>query len=95
MGRRAVALAELQGGVPPAEFYLCHRGGAVPETRANVVDGRKPAGQSVNVSHLGLRQGGGANPIFGYSIVRADMAEVACAMAQGCQLGVDGFGLLR
>ncbi|MEL6452680.1 MAG: hypothetical protein AAFQ19_15605 [Pseudomonadota bacterium] len=62
------------------------------ETRVNLVDGGFPAGGSMTVSHLGLRKGGGANLIFGNSIVRADTAAAARAMGKGCPMGVDGFG---
>ena len=58
----------------------------------NVVNGGAPVGQSMTVSSAGVTSDGGANPISGYTVVRADTADAACEMAKGCPMVVDGTG---
>lgn len=55
-----------------------------------VVDGGAPVGMSSTVSSSGVTEGGGANPLSGYSIVQADSLEAACDMAKGCPMLADG-----
>ncbi len=43
-----------------------------------------PVGKSWTVSASGAEEGGGANPISGYSLVRADSMQAALDMARGC-----------
>lgn len=57
-----------------------------------VVNGGNPVGQSMTVAASGVSEDGGANPISGYTIVTADTAEAACAMAAGCPMVADGTG---
>ncbi|WP_299372567.1 YciI family protein [uncultured Tateyamaria sp.] len=57
-----------------------------------VVNGGNPVGKSMTVTAGGVADNGGANPISGYTIVRADTAEAACAMAKGCPMVADGSG---
>ena len=57
-----------------------------------VVNGGNPVGQSMTVSGSGVSQEGGANPISGYTIVRAETADAACALAAGCPMVADGTG---
>ncbi|WP_299047880.1 YciI family protein [uncultured Tateyamaria sp.] len=58
----------------------------------NVVNGGNPVGQSMTVTASGVTQDGGANPISGYTVVRADTPEAACEMARGCPMVADGSG---
>ena len=46
----------------------------------------------MTVTAHGVAEDGGANPISGYTIVRADTAEAACKMAKGCPMVADGSG---
>ncbi len=62
---------------------------------AAVVDGGKPVGQSHTVSAKGVTSNGGANPISGYSIVRAKDLDAAVEMAKGCPLVADGSGTVE
>ncbi len=55
-----------------------------------VVDGGNPVGMSRTVTAKGIDSNGGANPLSGYSIVKADNIEAACAMAKGCPILVNG-----
>jgi len=59
---------------------------------AAVVNGGNPVGQSLTVTGSGVSDNGGANPISGYTIVRADTVEAACALAAGCPMVADGTG---
>lgn len=50
-----------------------------------VVDGGNPFSQAKTVAEDGsVTDGGGANPMTGYSIVQADGIDAAVAMAKGC-----------
>ncbi|MEX0345819.1 MAG: YciI family protein [Rhizobiaceae bacterium] len=51
-----------------------------------VIDGGNPAGMSKTVTSGGVEDGGGANPISGYSLVEADSIDAACEMAKGCPI---------
>ncbi len=51
-----------------------------------VVDGGAPVGASKTVSAGGVADGGGANPLSGYSIVNADNLDAAIEMAKGCPI---------
>lgn len=51
-----------------------------------VVDGGNPVGLSKTVSQSGVEEGGGSNPLSGYSIVKADTMEAACELAKGCPI---------
>ena len=57
---------------------------------AAVVDGGNPAGPSMTVGSSGVTEGGGANPMSGYSLVEADNMEAAIEMAKGCPAAIDG-----
>ena len=57
------------------------------ELGAAIVDGGAPTGQSMTVAADGsVTDGGGANPISGYSIVEAPDISAAAALAKGCPL---------
>lgn len=51
-----------------------------------VVDGGGPCGMSKTVTSGGVSDGGGANPVSGYSVVSADNADAAAEMAKGCPI---------
>lgn len=57
-----------------------------------VVNGGNPVGQSMTVSSGGVTADGGANPISGYTIVKAETPEAACELAKGCPMVADGSG---
>ncbi len=50
-----------------------------------LVDGGNPIARSVTVGpDRSVSEGGGVNPLSGYSLVRADDIDAAVEMAQGC-----------
>ena len=51
-----------------------------------------PVGLSKTVSHSGVTDDGGPNPVSGYSVVSADSIDAACEMAKGCPMVSDGSG---
>jgi len=57
---------------------------------AAVVDAGNPAGLSMTVSASGVAEGGGANPVSGYSLVTAGSMAQACEIAKGCPMIDDG-----
>ena len=56
----------------------------------NVVDGGNPVGMSQTVTSDGVADGGGANPISGYTLVSASDMQGATDMAKGCPILLDG-----
>ena len=48
------------------------------------VDPGNPVGKSWTVSAGGVEDNGGANPLSGYSVVKADNVEAAIELAKGC-----------
>ena len=57
-----------------------------------LVDGGNPVGMSKTVSSGGIADDGGANPASGYTIIKADSLETACAIASSNPMVVDGSG---
>lgn len=57
-----------------------------------VVNPGAPVGVSRTVSSGGVADNGGANPLSGYTVVKADSMEAACEMAKGCPIVADGSG---
>ncbi len=53
---------------------------------AGVVDPGNPIGQSRTLAGNGAANGGGANPVSGYSIISADSLDAAVALAQSCPI---------
>ena len=51
-----------------------------------VADGGAPVGVSKTVSANGVSDDGGANPISGYSVLKADNLESALELAKGCPI---------
>lgn len=57
-----------------------------------IVDPGNPVGQSKTVTATTVAEDGGANPVSGYSIIKAADMDKAVAMAKGCPMVVDGSG---
>lgn len=52
---------------------------------ANLVDGGNPVGQTRTIAPSGsVSDNGGANPVSGYSVLKADSMDAAVALARGC-----------
>ena len=51
-----------------------------------LIDGGNPIGQSKTVTAGGVTQGGGANPLSGYSLFEAADIDAAVAAAKGCPI---------
>ncbi|MGI9464699.1 MAG: hypothetical protein ACR2OM_12200 [Aestuariivirgaceae bacterium] len=51
-----------------------------------VVDGGNPVGMSKTVSSKGIADNGGANPLSGYSLVKAGDIAAATELAKGCPI---------
>src|SRR5262245_32792863 len=50
-----------------------------------VVDGGNPIGHTVTLEDGGVASdGGGADPVTGYSVIRADSLDAAVQLARGC-----------
>lgn len=56
-----------------------------------LIDPGNPTGPSVTVAADGTQSpGGGANPVTGYSVLRAESLEAAAAAAAGCPIRDSG-----
>lgn len=62
---------------------------------AAVVIPGAPVGMSKTVSASGVADDGGANPISGYSVVKAADIATATEMAKGCPMVVTGNGTVE
>lgn len=62
---------------------------------AAVVDPGNPVGVSKTVTHDTVSDGGGANPVSGYTIVSADDMDAATDMARGCPMVADATGSIE
>ncbi|WP_170563700.1 YciI family protein [Ruegeria atlantica] len=51
-----------------------------------------PVGQSYTVSNGSVVDNGGANPVSGFTVVKADSIDAATEMAKGCPMVVNGSG---
>ena len=67
----------------PAQ-YMSRWGAWVDGLGAAFVNPGLPLGKSKTVSGDGVIDGGGPNPLAGFSIVEAESMEAAVVMAQGC-----------
>lgn len=53
----------------------------------SLVDGGNPVGQTRTIASGGsVSDGGGANPVSGYTVIKADSLDTAVTMARGCPL---------
>ncbi len=87
------------GGVPsePADIerVMGLWNGWYGEIGDRLLDGGGPCGKSWTVSASGVAEGGGANPLSGYTVVKvADLTE-ANELAKGCPLVLDGSGTVE
>ncbi|SDC65317.1 YciI family protein [Ruegeria marina] len=57
-----------------------------------VINPGNPVGLSKTVSAAGVDDNGGANPLSGFSVVRAADMAAATEMAKGCPMVVSGNG---
>ncbi len=56
-----------------------------------LVDGGNPIGHTSTIAPNGaVTEGGGANPVSGYSVIKADSLDAAVRLAKGCPLLHDG-----
>ena len=60
------------------------------EMGSSLVDFGNPAGKSKTVFADRVEDNGGANPIFGYTLVNASDMDAAIAMAKGCPMLAHG-----
>lgn len=60
-----------------------------------LVEGGNPVGMSKTLTESGLEDGGGANPLSGYSIVEADSPEAAAELGKGCPILKGGKGTIE
>ncbi len=51
-----------------------------------------PVGMSKTVSAEGVADNGGANPLSGFIVVKADDTAAACELAKGCPMVANGSG---
>lgn len=58
----------------------------------NVVHPGNPVGMSKTVSATQVVDDGGANPLSGFTIIRADNMDAACKVAAACPMVADGSG---
>lgn len=54
-----------------------------------------PVGLSKTVSAKNVTDGGGANPLSGYTVVQANSIDAACELAKGCPSVKDGSGTIE
>ncbi|WP_370399824.1 hypothetical protein [Sulfitobacter sp. JB4-11] len=57
-----------------------------------VVHPGNPVGMSKTVSASGVENNGGANPLSGFTIIRATDIDAACKVASACPMVADGSG---
>ncbi len=57
----------------------------------DLIDGGAPAGMSKTVTANGVEDNGGANPVSGYTLIKAADIDAACKIAKGCPI-LDGGG---
>ena len=60
------------------------------EIGPTIVDPGNPVGMSKTVSVDGVVDGGGANPLSGYTIIHAESMDRAVALANACPIIGDG-----
>jgi hypothetical protein len=60
-----------------------------------IVNPGNPVGMSKTVSATGVADDGGANPLSGFTIVRAANIDAAVKMAKGCPMIANGSGTVE
>jgi len=62
----------------------------------STVDGGNPTGQAKTVAANGsVSSGGGANPVSGYTILKADSLDEAVNLTKGCPILGEGGGSIE
>ena len=56
------------------------------EVGQGLVDGGNPIGRTMTIDSGGMADGGGANPMTGYSIIEAGSMDDAVRLAKGCPI---------
>jgi hypothetical protein len=92
-------LAYHGGGMPETEAeqarVLADWGRWYEKLGGAVVDGGNPVGRSSTLESSGaVSEGGGANPVSGYTIVTADSLDAAVDLARGCPI-LEGGGSIE
>ena len=82
-------LAYLGGGKPPAspeegQAHMARWKAWLEDLGDAVVNPGTPLGPSWRVNADGATEGGGATPLTGFSVIRADNIEAALAIAKAC-----------
>lgn len=93
-------LAYHGGGMPETEEQrnkvLAAWGQWFGSLGAAIVDGGNPVAQTKTVAQNGsVSDGGGANPVSGYSVIKADNLDQAISMAKGCPILGEGNGSIE
>jgi len=92
-------LAYHGGGMPDTleegERVMAAWGAWFETMGAAVVQPGNPVGMSKTVSATGVTNDGGANPLSGYTVVKADTIEAACDLAKGCPILENGGGTVE
>ncbi|HYW22704.1 MAG TPA: hypothetical protein VE953_00985 [Terriglobales bacterium] len=84
-------LAYHGGGMPASEDerarVLAQWGQWFGALGSGLVDGGNPVGQTRMIAPSGsVSDGGGANPVSGYTVIKADSMDAAVTLARGCPL---------
>ncbi|MDD9740517.1 MULTISPECIES: hypothetical protein [Marinovum] len=87
------------GGMPETEEegkrVMAAWGAWMESMGDKLVDGGNPVGMSSTLTVDGLSDGGGANPLSGYTIVEAESVEAAAEMGKGCPILEGGSGTIE
>jgi len=78
------------GGAPSSpeegEKVMAAWGAWMASLGENLVDPGAPVGASTTLSRAGATEGGGANPLSGYTVVQADSMEQAMEFGKTCPM---------
>lgn len=92
-------LAYHGGGMPETkeegERQMALWGAWMQGLGAAMVDPGNPVGMSSTLTVDGLTEGGGANPLSGYTVVEAATLDAAAEMAKGCPILEGGKGTIE
>ena len=90
-------LAYHGGGMPATEAERAHVmeawGKWIGGLGAAMIDAGNPVGKTSMIAGNGaVSQGGGANPVSGYSVIKAENMDEAIRQAKGCPILSEGGG---
>lgn len=60
-----------------------------------LLDGGNPAGASMTLTASGVTEGGGSNPVSGYTLVQAASMQDAIELGRGCPILNDAQGSIE